>query len=201
MSNADATITFPVTRTIDIGVNLVEDRLVLVAHTQGHGRRLVLLTRRMLRVLLAHVTQVLETTGTVARTPGEHRVEVLQMEHQGALTAVQAQDPGQAGTAAAGEAAPEEEPASAFLAVEIKVRASATHLLVGFIGLPLGGTPAAGVGAAAEPACAMTLDRGDTHRVLALLHDKAKLAAWNLEAPSAWMQATTVDASPSRPAN
>lgn len=81
-------ITFPVATTLDIGLNLMEDRLILAARPHGRERRLALVTRRMLDVLLAHTVKILEqTTPSAARVPEEYRNEVLQMEHIGALTA------------------------------------------------------------------------------------------------------------------
>lgn len=192
MSTTDASTPFPVTRKIDIGVDVVEDRLVLVAHTHP-GLRVALLTRRVLRNLLAHMAQVLENTGAGARSAGEYRDEVLQMEHLGAMTAVQAQEappPPPGGEAGAAAARPVGAPAAAtFLTVEVKVKTNPTHLLIGFLGLPRGeaggGTTTA---AAPVPVCAMMLDRADVHRVLALLHDKAALAGWDLAPRKEWMQ-------------
>lgn len=194
MSTTDASTPFPVTRKIDIGVDVVEDRLVLVAHTHP-GLRVALLTRRVLRRLLAHMAQVLENTGAAARSAGEYRDEVLQMEHHGAVTAVQAQEPAAppAGDEAPGAAAirPLVVPgAASFLTVEVKVKTNPTHLLIGFLGLPRGDSGGGGPATAAAPVpvCAMMLDRADVHRVLALLHDKAALAGWDLAPRKEWMQ-------------
>lgn len=205
---------FPLVTKLDLGINTLEDRLVLVAHTREHGRRLVLLTRRMVGVLLAPYGRLLEQTSRAAsRVPADHLQEVLQMEHVGALSRLPGPADGTGPRAdadadaagAGGDGVGDDDrggaavPDVAFLVTEIKLQAAPEHLVIGFLGQRRHGPQ--GDGTAQEPVCAMTLDRADAHRVLAMVSDKAREADWALPPPASWLTAPLAAVGEGRPAN
>lgn len=185
----EAAVTFPVVNRLDMGVDPVEDRVFLMVHTIEHGRRIVLLTRRMTRVVLGHIAKVMERTSEAAsRAPSDQRQEVLRMEHMGALSTAAPAAPGQDAASDPAEAMPPE-PVPAFLATEVKVRVGGDgSLLLAVLGprrpAPEGAAPAP------DPVCALPLDRASAHRLLGLLNDKAEAAQWDLSADpeGAWLR-------------
>ena len=81
MPSEQQSITFPSALKLDLGLNLKEDRLVMIAHTAANGARAMLLTRRMLVVLMDHYGNILKQTSPAAKAQLQHQNEILQMEH------------------------------------------------------------------------------------------------------------------------
>lgn len=198
-----SSVTFPVGSRLEAGYLPAEDRLVLLAHTPEAGRRALLISRRMLRLVLDNIVRVMERTHAASgRTPTDQQAAVLEMEHLGALAAPPPPSPAATeGAEAAGEgvsaggmeasggfSAP---PDGWWLAVEAKFRAEPDRLTIGFLG-PRRHVPGAPDGTALEPVCAVSLDRGDSHRVLAMLHRKAHEAGWGLDSHAAWLTGAAV---------
>jgi hypothetical protein len=89
MSDQPQSQDYPIANQLDVGTNAVEDRVVLIASTKGHGRRAVLLTRRLMKSLLSKYAQVLEQTSeTASQAAAGHKNEILQMEYVAALSQI-----------------------------------------------------------------------------------------------------------------
>lgn len=180
MTAAPSDLTFPLATRLDVGIDPAEDRLCVVLHTVEHGRRTLLLTRRLLRNLLAQVSRdMLRSSAAAARAPLDCREEVLRMEHVGALA-----DPPAGPAAQAAAHAPAGEASPVWLALEVKITVRPDLLVLGFLGRPL--IPAAAAGL--EPVAALSLGRPDAHRVLALLVGKARDAGWDLCDGPSWLR-------------
>lgn len=180
MTQIPATTTFPAVTRLDVGVDMMEDRLVLNLHTAADGLRVALVTRRLMRLLLEHYAALLRRTSeTALRAPVGQRDEVLRMEHVGAL----AEPPAPATPPAAAITTRTGPPV--WLAVEAKLKADGAAILIGFMGQRrTGGT---GQETPNEPIGAMTLTRSEAHRVLAALGRSAKEAGWGLEHHAPWL--------------
>jgi hypothetical protein len=174
----DQTKDYPIAQKLDVGVNHVEDRVVLIVTTKGHGKRAVLLTRRMMKHLLKKYAQVLEKTSeTASQAAASHKAEVLQMEHISALSQIDQEtdetgDTGQPPQATADVG---------YLATDARFEARGDQILLAFDGLQR--HPDSN---SKEPVCGFPLDRTTAHRVLAMLKDKADEAGWDLPKPSGW---------------
>ncbi|WP_193171944.1 hypothetical protein [Nisaea nitritireducens] len=198
MPTEQTSVTFPSASKLDLGINLTEDRLVMVAHTAADGVRAMLLTRRMLVVLMDHYGNLLKQTSPAAKAQQEHQDEILQMEHIGALFS----------NNTASESAPtgQQQPApiafsleAAYLVTEVTLQMNENHLVIGFSGLRLHAS--SGDDATVTPVAAFNLDRTNAHKVLALLNDKAREAGWGLDTLYPWLNNSELVASEQRPVN
>ena len=178
---ADKGPDYPIANQLDVAIKPVEDRVVLIAGTKGHGRRGLLLTRRLMKSLLGQYAQVLERTSeTAAQAAAGHKAEVLQMEHVAARS--QGEPDGGEGGRAGGES--EQQVSAVYLATGVHCEPRDSQILLAFDGVrrdvhdPNATT--------AAPALAFVLDRTTAHKVLAMLQDKADEAGWDLAKPSGW---------------
>ena len=198
MPTEQTSVTFPSASKLDLGINLTEDRLVMVAHTAANGVRAMLLTRRMLVVLMDHYGKLLKQTSPAAKAQQKHQDEILQMEHIGALVS----------NSTAGASAPTEQqqPASIALSLEsthlvteVTLQMNENHLVIGFSGQRQHASSSDE--AAVTPVAAFNLDRTNAHKVLALLNDKAREAGWGLDNLYRWLNNSRLVATEQRPAN
>ncbi|SDG15745.1 hypothetical protein SAMN05216241_10647 [Limimonas halophila] len=170
---------YPVARTLQLGVNRVEDRLVLIAHTVRDGPRAAWFTRRLLRQLLNRYASFLaESSPTAAQADPAQRGEILQMEHISAL-----ETGGDGGDNPGGAS----DPAAHFLVTEAHLQARKGAIVLALDGLRRHGDGADGT--ARERVCALTLDRPNAHKILDVLKRKSDEAGWDLPAPSDWTEA------------
>ena len=189
MSDQPQTQDYPIANQLDVGTNALEDRVVLIANTKAHGRRAVLLTRRLMKNLLSKYAKVLEQTSeTASQAAASHRNEVLQMEYIAALSQIdqecsdhggegddQGQDHDQQRT---------ERPEAVYLATAVHFEPREGNILLAFDGVHRDvATPH---GTTKEPALGFVMDRTTAHKVLAMLQDKAEEAGWDLPKPSGW---------------
>jgi len=171
---------YPRAEQLQIGTNAVEDRVVLIAGTKAHGRRGVLLTRRLVKSLLSKYAQVLEQTSEAAsQAASGYKAEILQMEH----VAAQAQMNQAGGDGGEGEQT--ERPVEVIhLATRVHLEPRDDNILLAFDGVrrdrdePNGSTP--------KPAAAILMDRMTAHKVLAMLQEKGNEAGWDLAKPTGW---------------
>ena len=173
---------YPIANQLDVGVNRVEDRVVVIASTKGHGRRAVLLTRRLMKSLLVKYAQFLEQTSEPAsQAAASHKVEVLQMEYISALSQI---DRGSGGDQDPGRQQTTNAPDAVCLGTEVHFQQRDGQILLAFDGVlrNVGGAD----GIAKEPVVGFLLDRAIAHRVLAMLKEKADEAGWDLPKPSGW---------------
>ena len=198
MPNEQTSITFPSASKLDLGINLTEDRLIMVAHTAANGDRAMLLTRRMLVVLMDHYGNLLKQTSPAAKAQQKHQDEILQMEHIGALSSNT--------TASASAPTEQQQPASiefsldaTYLVTEVTLQMNESHLVIGFSGQRQ--QVSSGDEATVTPVAAFNLDRTNAHKVLALLNDKAREAGWGLDNLYPWLNNSQLVASEQRPAN
>jgi len=196
MPTEQTSITFPSASKLDLGINLTEDRLVMVAHTAANGVRAMLLTRRMLVVLMDHYGNLLKQTSPAAKAQQKHQDEILQMEHIGALFSNS--------TASASDE--QQQPASiafsletAHLVTEVTIQMNENHLVIGFSGQRQ--QASSGDEPPVTPVAAIHLDRTSAHKFLALLNDKAREAGWGLDNLYPWLNNSKLVASEQRPAN
>ena len=184
MSDQPQSQDYPIANQLDVGINAVEDRVVLIASTKGHGRRGVLLTRRLTKSLLSKYAQVLEQTSeTASQAAASHRNEVLQMEYIAALSQID-----QEGRQSGGEGDDSQQQTSApeavYLATSVHFQPRDGNILLAFDGVhrdasdPHGNTK--------EPALGFVMDRTTAHKVLAMLQEKAEEAGWDMPKPSGW---------------
>ena len=184
MSDQPQSQDYPIANQLDVGTNAVEDRVVLIASTKGHGRRGVLLTRRLMKRLLSSYAQVLEKTSeTASQAAASHRNEVLQMEFIAALSQID-----QEGGDGDGEGDHSQQQASApeavYLATGVHFQPREGNILLAFDGIHRDASEPNG--AQPEPALGFVMDRTSAHKVLAMLQDKAEEAGWSLPKPSGW---------------
>ena len=160
----------------------MEDRVVLIAGTKGHGRRGVLLTRRLMKSLLAKYAQVLEQTSeAVSQAAAGHRAEILQMEHVAALSqADQTDGDGEGDHGQQQRHAPD----AVYLATGVTFQQRDGHILLAFDGVQRNAHGPYGTGK--EPVVGFVMDRTTAYKVLAMLQDKAQEAGWDLPKPSGW---------------
>jgi hypothetical protein len=178
---------YPVANQLDVGTNAVEDRVVLIASTKGHGRRAVLLTRRMMKALLAKYASVLEQTSeTASQAAADHKAEVLQMEH---VSAVSQGDHGRTEESGPGAPANPTAPDAVYLGTDVHFQQRDGQILLAFDGVQR--TSDGPDGRSKEPVVGFLLDRTNAHKVLALLKDKADEAGWDLPKPSGWTDKLT----------
>ena len=186
---SDQSEDYPIANQLDVGTNAVEDRVVLIASTKGHGRRAVLLTRRLMKSLLSKYAEVLEQSSqTASQAPASHKAAILQMEYIAALSQI-----GQEGTQSGGGEDSEGDdqstqtkrtPDAIYLATAVHFEPREGNILLAFDGIrrdvrqPNGTEPDAALG--------FVMDRTTAHKVLAMLQDKAKEAGWDLPKPSGW---------------
>jgi hypothetical protein len=175
---------YPIANQLDVGTNAVEDRVVLIASTKGHGRRAVLLTRRLTKSLLSKYAQVLEQTSeTASHAAASHRNEILQMEYIAAVSQIDqegGQDDGEGDHSDQQASAPE----AVYLATGVHFEPRQGNILLAFDGVHR--DVADPHGTTKEPALGFVMDRVTAHKVLAMLQDKAEEAGWDLPKPSGW---------------
>jgi len=186
-------VTFPSIVALDMGFNPQEDRVVMIARTHNDGRRIVLLTRRMMTQLLGHYAELMKRTSpAVARAPSAHLDEVLQMEHVSALSKISPPSPAQ-DAAKSGEKPETLSPETVHLVSEIRMQVSDSQLMIGFMGQRRHAPDVDE--AAVAPVAAATMDRTEAHRLLALLNDKAREAGWGLDGICPWLSSDGLAAS------
>ena len=198
MPSEQPSITFPSALKLDLGLNLKEDRLVMIAHTAASGARAMLLTRRMLVVLMDHYGNILKQTSPAAKAQLQHQNEILQMEHISALFAdseKSASAPGEQQPPASIELHPE----SVHLVTEVTMQMKDDHIIIGFSGQRQ--NTATSNEADVTPVAAVNLDRITAHKVLALFNDKAREAGWGLDTLYPWLDNSELVTSEQRPAN
>lgn len=198
MPTEQKSVTFPSASKLDLGINLTEDRLVMVAHTTENGVRAMLLTRRMLVVLMDHYGNLLKQTSPAAKAQQELQDEILQMEHIGALSSDSAPS--------ASAPTEQQQPASitfsqetAYLVTEVTIQMNDNHLVIGFSGRRQ--QASSGNEVSVTPVAAFHLDRINAHKFLALLNDKAREAGWGLDNLYPWLNNSELVASEQRPVN
>jgi hypothetical protein len=161
---------------------------VLIANTKGHGRRGVLLTRRLMKSLLSKYAQVLEQTSeTASHAAASHRDEILQMEYIAALSQIdqegrQGSDENDQGENHGQQRA--EQPDVVYLATAVHFEPREGNILLAFDGVTR--NPYGPDGETKEPAMGFVMDRVTAHKVLAMLQDNAEEAGWDLPKPSGW---------------
>jgi hypothetical protein len=181
MAPTETTQTYPVATKLDVGVNRLEDRVVLIAETVSQERRAALLTRRMMQRLLEKIAAVLERTSeTASQAASGHRDEVLQMEHVSALASLDRE--GDESDPPARRAA--EEPSAVFLITDAHFKARGGRIVVALDGVERCRDGADGT--ARGEVFVLVADRTTAHKVLAMLKDKADEAEWDLPRPSGW---------------
>lgn len=186
MTENTTTTTYPVVTRLDVGFDMVEDRLIAHLHTVADGTRVVLITRRLMRLLLDHHAALLRRTSeTAARAPAGQRDEVLRMEHVGALSTISANGVPPVTNAAAGT------PPAVWLAREVQFRVEGAAIIIGFMGQRR--DTGAEKRPVNEPIGAMTLNRADAHRILAMLAKRSKDADWGLEHHAPWLTEAGVE--------
>lgn len=192
MADESPSLTFPLMTGLDLGYNKTEDRLVLLARLKDGRRRMVLLTRRLLRQLLADYARALKgTSETVAKARAGDQDEVLRMEHIGALAQTQhgetdGQTASDAATPGDGARPDTMQAEELYLATGVRISGNTQALRIGFVGTARAGTSASGA-SAEEPVCALQADRATAHRLLALLNKQASQAGWGLEREADWL--------------
>jgi hypothetical protein len=175
---------YPIAKQLEIGINALEDRVVLIASTKGHGRRAVLLTRRMMKTLLSKYAQILEQTSeTAAQAAASHKNEVLQMEYIAALSQIDQEGGDGDGEADHGKRKATA-PDSIYLATGVHFQPRDGNILLAFDGVHRDAS--APNGTQPEPTLGFVMDRTTAHKVLAMLQDKADEAGWDLPKPSGW---------------
>ncbi len=185
---AAETLTFSSIVALDMGFNPPEDRVVMIARTHDGGRRIILLTRRIMMQLLSYYADLMKRTSpAAARAPSQHQNEVLQMEHVSALASAPAPTPSSPDAAghSDGGSAPEQVVETVHLVTEIRMQVSDTQLMIGFIGPRRHAADADE--ATIAPIAAATMDRAEAHRFLAMLNDKAREAVWGLDGLCPWL--------------
>jgi hypothetical protein len=75
-------------------------------------------------------------------------------------------------------------PDTIYLAVRVHFEPRDGHILLAFDGVKR--NPFGPDGEMREPALGFVMDRTSAHKVLAMLHDKADEAGWDLKRPSGW---------------
>lgn len=178
---------YPIANQLDVGTNALEDRVVLIASTKAHGRRALLLTRRLMKSLLAKYAQVLEQTSeTASHAAASHRNEVLQMEYIAALSQIDQESGPDGADDQDGDHSQRKRraPDAVYLATGVHFEPRDGNILLAFDGVrrdeqePNGTTK--------EPALGFVMDRTTAHKVLAMLKEKGDEAGWDLPKPSGW---------------
>jgi hypothetical protein len=185
MTEGNQSQDYPIANQLDVGVNAVEDRVVLIATTKGHGRRAVLLTRRLMKSLLSKYAQVLEQTSeTASQAAASHKNEVLQMEHISALSQIDQEGGGRSGGEGGHSQPQAAAPEAVYLATGVHFQPRDANILLAFDGVHRDAS--APNGTQPEPALGFVMDRTTAHKVLAMLQEKADEAEWDLPKPSGW---------------
>jgi len=156
--------------TISFGYSAAEDRIIGVC-AQGEASATVLLTRRMVRQLIAHLARLLDRSSEMAgRAPAAMRAEVVQFEHQSAV----AQLSTGTGAAAAQTLSRAASQAPALLVARVDL----TPQPPGFL-LVLSGAAGRNV--------TLRVQWQDLHGLVAALHQQASGAKWDLDEPVPWL--------------
>jgi hypothetical protein len=156
--------------TVSFGYSAAEDRIVGVC-TQGETSATVLLTRRLVRQVIARLAQMLEQSSPIAgRAPAAMRAEVVQFEHESAVAQLSI-GTGPAPTKALGAAASR---ASGLLVARVDLTTQPQgYVLV----LSDGGSRNV----------TLRLQWQDLHRLLGALHQQARGAQWDLAEAAPWL--------------
>jgi hypothetical protein len=164
--------------TVSFGYDAAEDRIVGV-FAQGEEGAKVLLTRRLVRNLVASLAKLLDQSSPLAaRAPAAMRSEVVEMEHRGAVAQLASAQgfPPQAAAVAA-------RPSPAMLVARIDLTPQdGGHLLL--------------LHDAGGRNVTVKMQWQDLHRLVGALHQQAAAAHWDLAA-APWLAPSS---EPKRPA-
>lgn len=167
---AAGTAPAPAAASVTFGYSNAEDRIVGV-FSQGEASVTLLLTRRLVRPMITRLAQLLDQSSPVAgRAPAAMRAEVVQIEHESAVSQLSTGS-GPAAGKALGEAA-------ARAPVLLVARADLTPQPPGFV-LVLGDAGGRNV--------SVRLQWQDLHRLVAALNQQARAAQWDLGEPVPWL--------------
>jgi len=168
----DTAAAAPQAASISFGYSVAEDRIIGVC-SQGDASVTLLLTRRLVRSLIARLAKYLDQSSPMAgRAPAAMRAEVVEIEHQSAVAQL-ATASGPAAGRALGEAA-------ARGAALLVARADLTPQPPGFV-LVLSDANGRNV--------SVRLQWQDLHRVIGALHQQARAAQWDIGEPVPWLAA------------
>ena len=156
--------------TVSFGYSAAEDRIIGVV-AQGETRATVMLTRRLVRRTIARLAELLDRSSPMAgRAPAAMRAEVVQIEHQSAVSTL-ARGSGAVAAKAMGEAASR---SPRLLVTQV----SLTPQPPGFV-LVLAGAGGRKV--------TLRLKWQDLHRIVGALHQQARDAQWDLADTVPWL--------------
>lgn len=149
-----------------------EDRIsVLAWDAQRNGVHLCL-TRRLTNRAVNGLAHLLEQSSPIASTaPADLRDDIILLEHQDALFGEAQTSPQQ--PPASGEATLKVPAPRLVSAVDVNITPQTFELLLRENESPL---------------IQLSLNRLEVHRVIESLHQKAKVADWNMSVESAWME-------------
>lgn len=165
---------------VTFGYNSGEDRIVGV-FSQGQTSVTLLLTRRLVRPIIARLAQLLDQSSPVAgRAPAAMRADVVQIEHQSAVAQL-AMGTGPAAGRALGEAA-------ARGPALLVARADLTPQPPGFTLV---------LSDASGRSVSVRLQWEDLHRLVAALNQQARIAQWDLGEPVVWLASPAAAPAPS----
>ena len=205
-SATETQTTYPISQKINISYSAYEDRLIVKAPRMGTSTVTLLLTRRMTILLLQQMLDRLAAMSDLGKTPREYWHDVLQMGHQQAMEAKQANDNAAAeesaslketeksadtpGTAVTPDEKPEEAPL--FLATELTIQVRDKQLTMAFKGLPM---PESMTEARPHsPVLAIPLQLENVHQLIELLINRAEKAQWHLPLELPWLHADSAAA-------
>ena len=201
-------MTFPLIQKLNISYSPYEDRLVVKAPRPGTSPVTLLWTRRMTVLLLQQMLERLADMSDLGKTPSEYWHDVLQMGHQQAMQAKQANDSAEAAKSAnlmkdgdtgqaspAVDGSPEESPTEKsplFLATELAIQVRDKQLTLAFKGLPM---PESMTEARPHsPVLAIPLQLENVHQLIELLINRAGQAQWHLPVDLPWLSADSAAA-------
>jgi hypothetical protein len=156
--------------TLSFGYSAAEDRIVGMFR-QGSAGASVLLTRRLVRQLIAQLARFLDQASPVARrAPAAMRAEVVQIEHHSAVAQLaRSSDP-----AAAKEIRAADVRGPALLVTQVNLAPRGSGFLLQF-------------GDAEGRAVKLRLQSADLHRLVGALRQQAQTAQWDLADAVPWL--------------
>lgn len=167
---AGTTAKAAVAATVSFGYSVAEDRIVGLC-TQGETSATVLLTRRLVRQIIARLAQLLDQSSPIAgRAPAAMRAEVVQFEHQSAVAQLASSVGPVAAQAPSGAAS--QSPGLLVARVDL------TPQPQGFL-LVLSDATGRNV--------TLRLQWQDLHRLVGALHQQARNAQWDLAQAVPWL--------------
>lgn len=156
--------------TLTFGYSAAEDRIVGVC-AQGDVSGTVLLTRRLVRQIIARLAQLLNQSSPVAsRAPASMRAEVVQIEHQSAVAQLSCGS-GPAALKSLGDAAAR---SPGMLVTRVDLTPQGNGFLLVF-------------GAADGRNASLRLQWQDLHRLVAALNLQARNAQWDFAEAAPWL--------------